>query len=68
MRGGTCPYSACDVSFRALAPSARYEVTIAERYDIKERLLLTGRELTQLKVEIGQEPGSTLIRYRKLEP
>jgi alpha-galactosidase len=66
-RRSQCPYSACDVSLRALAPSAQYEVTFAESYDMKDRRILTGRELTQLKVEIGQKPGSTLVRYTKLE-
>ncbi len=57
--------AARDVSLQGLDPDARYEVTFAETYDVKEKRLLTGRELTRLRVEIGKAPGSLLVRYSK---
>ncbi len=57
--------AARDVSLQGLDPDARYEVTFAESYDVKEKRLLTGRELTRLRVEIGKAPGSLLVRYSK---
>jgi alpha-galactosidase len=60
-----CPYPACEVALRGLDASARYEVVFAETYNIKEKRSLTGQQLTHLKVEIGNKPGSMLIRYTK---
>ncbi len=51
---------------RALQPKAVYEVAFAETYAVKEKRLMTGRELAKLNVQIGQKPGSVLIRYRRM--
>jgi hypothetical protein len=64
-RRSASPEAARDVSLRGLDSNARYEVTLAETYDVKEKRLLSGRQLTQLHVEIGKAPGSLLIRYSK---
>ena len=64
-RRAASPYMASKVSFRGLDPHAKYEVTFAETYHVKETRLLTGRELRQLRAEIGTAPGSLLIRYSK---
>ena len=58
--------TARDVSLKGLDGDARYEVTFAEAYDVKEKRRLTGRELSRLRVEIGKAPGSLLVRYNKV--
>jgi alpha-galactosidase len=59
------PDSRREVALRGLLPTARYDVTFAESYDVKERRVLSGRELARLKIEIAGSPGSMLIRYTK---
>ena len=65
-RRSQSPKSAREVALRALEPNARYEVTFAETYVAKEKRLMTGGELAKLNVQIGQRPGSVLIRYRRM--
>jgi alpha-galactosidase len=64
-RRSASPEAARDVSLQGLDADARYEATFAETYDVKEKRLLTGRELSRLRVEIGKAPGSMLVRYSK---
>ncbi len=64
-RRSQSPYSTCEISFKGLDPAAKYQVTFAETYDVKETRIMTGRELVHLKAEINTAPGSLLIRYNK---
>src|SRR5260370_31410601 len=51
---------------RGLDPKARYQVTFAESFDVKETRTMTGAELEKLRAEIGSAPGSLMIRYKSL--
>ena len=48
-------------------PAAKYEITLAESYDVKETRTATGDDLARLRVEIAAKPGSMLIRYAKVK-
>jgi len=66
-RRSQSPYSACEITLKGLDPAAKYKVTFAETYDVKEKRVMTGRELLHFKTEISQTAGSLLIRYIKLK-
>jgi hypothetical protein len=51
-------------SLHGLDPAADYNVTFAETYLVKEKRLMTGKQLMHLHIEIGTQPGSLLIRYQ----
>ncbi len=53
----------CSAKLRGLDPKAKYEVTFAETYEVKDKRVLTGAELANLRVTIPAAPGSLLIRY-----
>jgi alpha-galactosidase len=55
-----------DAGLRGLDRRAKYEVTLAETYDVKATQVMTGGKLAKLRVEIGSAPGSLLVRYRKV--
>jgi len=50
---------------RGLDPKARYTVTFAESFDVKETRTITGAELAKLSVQIDSAPGSLMIRYKR---
>jgi alpha-galactosidase len=50
---------------RGLDPKARYTVTFAESFDVKETRTMTGAELAKLSVQIDSVPGSLIIRYKR---
>jgi alpha-galactosidase len=56
--------STFETSLRGLDPSAYYDVTFAEDYDVKERRRMTGIQLSHLHVAISTRPGSLLVKYK----
>jgi alpha-galactosidase len=56
--------STFETSLRGLDPSAFYDVTFAEDYDVKERRRMTGAQLAHLHVAISSRPGSLLVKYK----
>jgi alpha-galactosidase len=54
-------------ALRGLDPTASYEVTFSETYDVKEKRVMTGAALSNLRVEIGSAPGVMLVRYRMIK-
>ncbi len=58
-------YESARLRLRGLDPAARYEVV---DLDVGKSKTLSGKELLDrgLAVEIGQQPGSALIKYRRL--
>jgi alpha-galactosidase len=61
-----CPDGGFDGGLRGLDPSAAYEVTFSEKYEVKETRHMTGAALANLRVQIGAAPGVLLVRYRKV--
>jgi alpha-galactosidase len=57
--------STFDAGLKGLDPSTSYEVSFSEAYDVKEKRVMTGAALRNLRVEIGSAPGVMLVRYRK---
>ena len=41
-----------------------YEVSFAETCDVRSRRVTTGSELTHLRVDINQSPGSLRVGYQ----
>ncbi len=58
--------SSLSVSLHGLDRAAKYEVTFAETYDVKDRRTMTGSDLGKLQVTLASAPGSMLVRYRRL--
>ena len=58
-------YESARLKLHGLDPAARYEVT---DLDVGKPRTMMGKELQErgLAVEISQQPGSALIKYRKL--
>ena len=55
------------VGLQGIDPKASYEVSFAETYDVSSRRVMTGSELSRLRVDINKAPGSLLVRYRRAE-
>ncbi|MHB8974176.1 MAG: alpha-galactosidase [Pirellulaceae bacterium] len=67
LRRPQSPYARADLQLRGLVAEARYEVEWRESYEVKDKRVLTGAELAQLRIEIGTAPGSVLVTYRQVE-
>ena len=61
----TLPLSTMAAGLRGLDPAASYDVTFSEAYDMKQRCVMTGAALANMRVEINSAPGVMLIRYPK---
>ncbi len=59
--------SSLTVGLHGLDPAAKYEVTFAESYDVKDRRTMTGSDLGKLQVTLPSAPGSVLVRYRRAD-
>jgi alpha-galactosidase len=64
-RRPACGEKSQEIALNGLDPSAVYDVSFAETYDISRTSAHTGQALGQLKVEIDAAPGSILIRYKQ---
>ena len=56
---------ACQVHLREIDPAARYTVKRYPTYALEAALTLTGSELQDLLLTIGEKPGSLLIEYSR---
>ena len=56
--------SSLEATLHGLDPAARYEVTFADTYEIKNKRTMSGKQLMRLHVGISTTPGSLLIRYQ----
>ncbi|MHB8957941.1 MAG: alpha-galactosidase [Pirellulaceae bacterium] len=62
-RRAACPYAAMDCHLRGLDPLERYEVTFV---DTEEHHVMSGAELSDLRVTVNTMPGTMLVTYRKV--
>ena len=53
------------VHLRWIDPAANYKVTLSAGYDPAPEQVMVGRQLQDLMVQIAQQPGSLLLRYRE---
>jgi alpha-galactosidase len=56
------------VELREIDPAADYEVTQAYGYERSAPKRMKGTELTSMKLQIDEKPGSVVIEYRKEKP
>jgi alpha-galactosidase len=61
------PYASFVCDLHEIDPSAEYEVTQANTYDLSEPVRMKGVELQHLKVKIDGCPGSLLIEYKMVK-
>lgn len=61
------PYMQAEVRMEWIDPQAEYEVSISPGFDRKPGQKLSGVDLAKLTLAIVEQPGSLLIRYRKLK-
>jgi len=66
LRRPKSPYTILEATLRGLDPAATYEVTFAEGYEPGPAKRMSGKDLAHLRVEIGQAPGSVVVRYGKV--
>ena len=59
-------YVACEARLRDIAPTKQYEITVYRNYEPERPVTLEGSALSQLRLEIGECPGSVLVEYRDL--
>jgi alpha-galactosidase len=57
-----------EASLQGIDPNASYEVSFAESYDVQSKQVMTGEQLSHLKVQIEHAPGSLLVHYQKTTP
>ena len=55
-----------ELSLKRIDPNARYEVSLSPGYDEAPKKRMTGTELAQMTISIGETPGSILLRYRQV--
>ena len=62
-----CPQTSATVELRDIDPDAYYEVSVTgETYQTAPYKTMKGRDLQKMKIDIPEQPGSCLIRYRQL--
>jgi alpha-galactosidase len=59
--------SSMAVSLHGLDSAGKYEVTFAETYDVMDHRIMTGNDLTKLRVSLSSAASSMLVRYRRIE-
>ena len=57
-------YTACEGRLREIDPTKNYEVIIYRTYEPEKPITLKGSTLSQLRLEIGECPGSVIVEYR----
>lgn len=50
---------------QGIDPKSSYDVSFAETYDVSSRRVMTGSQLSHLRVDIKRAPASLLVRYRR---
>lgn len=58
--------SSLTVSLHGLEVAAKYDVTFAESYDVTDHRIMTGADLSNLRVNLSSAPGSVLVRFRRI--
>ena len=58
-------YLACEARLREIDPTKNYEVIIYRTYEPEKSITLKGSSLKQLRLEIGECPGSVIVEYRE---
>ncbi|MHB1002175.1 MAG: NPCBM/NEW2 domain-containing protein [Armatimonadota bacterium] len=62
-----CPTSLLDVSLQGLDASSMYQVDFRETYDIRETKKISGKEFSDLHVDLDTKPASLLVHYRMIK-
>ena len=57
-------YVACEGRLRGIDPTKNYEVIIYRTYEPEKPVTLKGSTLRELRLEIGECPGSVIVEYR----
>jgi alpha-galactosidase len=58
------PYPACECRLREIDPAKSYEVTLYRTYEPEKSVTMKGSALKELRLEVGECPGSVLLEYR----
>jgi alpha-galactosidase len=60
------PFPAMEVGLKEIDAQANYEVSLSPGYEQAPSQVMKGEELAHLTISICEQPGSVLLRYRKL--
>lgn len=60
------PFGSYYCELRGIEPDAEYEITRSVGYEPEPARRIKGSELKNLKIDIDDRPGSTVIEYRKI--
>ena len=66
LRRHESPFSVMEIALRKIDPQAAYSVGMAISFDDPARQEMSGEELSRLRIEIPEMPGSLLVRYARL--
>jgi alpha-galactosidase len=61
------PFPTMQVALRDVAPDAEYEVSLSTGYEEAPRVRMKGSALANMTIAIPEQPGSVLLRYRRVE-
>ena len=61
------PFPSVQVRLRRIEPGAHYRVSTATGYEPSPVRTVSGEELIELTIDIGDRPGSLLLRYSKID-
>jgi hypothetical protein len=60
------PYASFVCNLREIDPAAIYKVTLSRTYQQPEPVVMKGVDLQNIKVDVGECPGSVVVEYRKV--
>ena len=65
LRRHESPYETVNASLKGIEEDAEYMVSLSESFIESPRQVMSGKELANLKITIGEKPGSVLVRYSR---
>jgi len=61
------PFPTMEVALQDVSPDGEYEVSLSSGYEEAPRVRMKGSALQGLRVDIPEQPGSVLLRYKRVE-
>ena len=60
------PFPTMEIALKRIDPDAEYEVSLSPDYEEAPKRRIGGRDLSHLRIEIPDAPGTILLRYRRV--
>ena len=66
LRRHKSPFPSMKIPLRAVDPKSEYQVSMATSFDEPSPELLSGKDLSNIEINISKTPGSVLLRYSRI--